>query len=378
MALRRVLRKPAAELGHTLRHSLSAARLRTAEVDTLRDHLHDGAMRYAITSAIVSRLPRGSALPAIAQNAEEAKTHFESVARLLRQLGIAELPTIATVDGHITGPSVGIAAHASACVVTERARMSLPGVAFGYTPESFASYQLAKLPKGLGAYLALTGATLSAQEMVQVGLATHATESTALWRIAEILSTQSNTHLGRTLRNIEEVCLTPRFEELSEADALFHMTSITECFGKSSLVEIVQSLESGRTPWHEQALAVLRASSPLALHLTFNAIQRSANAKCWTSVLNEEAVLNTRALQAVDYRSGAKALELHKRELDRQMVPAAALDRTSEDDDELDCGSDEQMVEMTDADMAKYGDVGLWEHESIENVPSSVVDAYFS
>ena len=35
-------------------------------------------------------------------------------------------------------------AHAACGVVTERTRLALPGPTFGYVPESFASFQLAR------------------------------------------------------------------------------------------------------------------------------------------------------------------------------------------------------------------------------------------
>ena len=102
-----------------------------------------------------------------------------------------EMPTVAVIDGHCSGAAVGVSAHATACVVTERSRLSLPGAAFGTVTEAFASYQLSRLPRGLGAYLSLTGAAPSAREMVELGLATHMTESTALWRVEEALGLQS-------------------------------------------------------------------------------------------------------------------------------------------------------------------------------------------
>merc|ERR1719502_304528 len=78
----------------------------------------------------------------------------------------------------------------SACVVTERTRLGLPGAAYGYVPESFSSYQLARLPQGVGAYLALTGAELSGPELVRLQLATHITESHAVDNVERILSEQ--------------------------------------------------------------------------------------------------------------------------------------------------------------------------------------------
>ena len=151
---------------------------------------------------------------------ERAK-HFQSISNLLRTMGSGDLPTVAVMDGVVTGPTLGVGVHAIACVVTERTSMSLPGPAHGFVPESFATYQLARLqPAGLGAYLTLTGAALTGAEMMELGLATHATESQAIRHIERELSQQTTRHVGRTLRNVELACIEPRQESYTEAHAL--------------------------------------------------------------------------------------------------------------------------------------------------------------
>eukprot|EP00966_Prymnesium_polylepis_P214480 4966967-Prymnesium_polylepis.1 len=112
------------------------------------------------------------------------------------------------------------------------------------------------MPRGMGAYLSLTGATLSAREMLDVGIATHLTESQALWRVDQALAQLEAPHLGRALRTVEEVSIAPRMHEYSDADALFFADHIATCFGGESLREVVDALAAGDTPWHRQALAL--------------------------------------------------------------------------------------------------------------------------
>ena len=59
------------------------------------------------------------------------------------------------LDGNLQGPALGLAAHARFSVVTDRTRLVLAGAEFGFVPESFASYQLARLPGGLGTHRSL-------------------------------------------------------------------------------------------------------------------------------------------------------------------------------------------------------------------------------
>ncbi|KAL3917946.1 MAG: hypothetical protein SGPRY_006199 [Prymnesium sp.] len=291
-ALRRsgVLGSSASEVKHLFRERLPSPRLTSPRLNLLSQRLHDAARRFHITSLICSGLGRGSELRGLSTERKATK-HYGSLTSLLRQMGESTLPAIATIDGHVTGAAVGIGAFASACVVTERARMSLPGPAFGFVPESFASYQLARLPKGMGAYLSLTGASLSAREMV----------------------TQ---HLGRTLRNLDEVCMEPRFED--EEEALFHKDAIAESFGKGSLGEIVTSLEAGKKGY------------------------------------------------------GREGLEYHKKQLDREVMQTVRLDATAEEEAEA------EEPDISESEARKYGNVGVWEHDDIESVPATTVEEYFA
>ena len=196
-------------------------RLRTSDVRKLQDTLTASEKQHAVNSVVVHGVATGSDLGQLrgAPQASRAE-HFEQMAALLRQLGESSLPVVIALDGNVSGSAVGLGAHASGCVVTERTRMSLPGPAFGYVPESFANYQLARLPRGLGAYLSLTGASLTGAEMVKLGLATHATEASALWRVEAGLGEQRSRHTGRALSAVAEACISPPDAESTLLDAV--------------------------------------------------------------------------------------------------------------------------------------------------------------
>ena len=116
--------------------------------------------------------------------------------------------------------------------MTERTRLALPGPTFGYVPESFASFQLAReLPDGVGAYLALTGAALTGAELVTLGLATHITESQALPRVeaelAQWMSARRGGGAATARRLVDETCVAPpaAAAELDDSHAL-HLSLI--------------------------------------------------------------------------------------------------------------------------------------------------------
>ena len=143
---------------------------------------------------------------------EERASHYRDVAHLLRssvRRSCRQSPSSTAAS-----PAARLAsARTSICVVTERTRACYPGPAYGFLTESFAAYQLTRLPEeyqGVGAYLMLTGATLTGQELVDIGLATHSTESQAIGRIEAEVRHQRARHLGRTIRTVETGLIEPR------------------------------------------------------------------------------------------------------------------------------------------------------------------------
>src|SRR5271170_497750 len=80
-------------------------------------------------------------------------------------------PVIAIMDGMVMGGGVGLSAHASHRVVTERSAVAMPEVGIGFFPDIGASFLLARAPGHVGTYLALTGDRMSAADAIYCGFA---------------------------------------------------------------------------------------------------------------------------------------------------------------------------------------------------------------
>ena len=315
---------------------------------------------------------------------EHVADHFHDVASLVCTLGEAPLPAVAILDGMVMGGALGIGAHASACVVTERTRMRLLGPQFGFLPESFASFALSKLPfPGLGAYLALTGALLTGPEMADVGLATHTTESHTVPRLHEELSRQRQRALGLSLRNLEIRCVELRPDAYDKTHALYYRDQIAECFSQSSVSAILSKLRAGDSPWHMQAAHCLSLASPLMLALTLETLRRSAalEAERWPSALRTEAVLCSNVVsRSPDFARGAESLQATKEALLRQgganMAGCKAKMNVLHDVAPM---QENTAVETAFTQGAANGsNSGIWEHRHAEDVTSDSVAQYFN
>ena len=80
-------------------------------------------------------------------------------------------PYVAIMDGIVLGGGIGISAHASHRIVTERSKLGLPETGIGFIPDVGASWLLTRSPGELGTYLALSASTVRAGDAIAIGLA---------------------------------------------------------------------------------------------------------------------------------------------------------------------------------------------------------------
>src|SRR5918997_7125809 len=89
-------------------------------------------------------------------------------------------PWVSFIDGVCMGGGIGVSVHNGPRVATENALLAMPETAIGFFPDVGTSHVLPRLPDGVGAWLALTGARLRGAESVHAGLATHYVPKAAL------------------------------------------------------------------------------------------------------------------------------------------------------------------------------------------------------
>ncbi|MCX0247707.1 3-hydroxyisobutyryl-CoA hydrolase, partial [Streptomyces drozdowiczii] len=82
-------------------------------------------------------------------------------------------PYVALMDGIVMGGGVGVSAHGSVRIVTERSRIAMPETGIGFVPDVGGTYLLGAAPGELGTHLALTGEAVGAADALLCGLADH-------------------------------------------------------------------------------------------------------------------------------------------------------------------------------------------------------------
>ena len=96
-------------------------------------------------------------------------------------------PYVALIDGIVMGGGVGLSVHGSHRVAGDRFSFAMPEVSIGFFPDVGATWFLPRLPGELGAYCALTGERLGADDGVAATVATHRVSSSRFADLADAL-----------------------------------------------------------------------------------------------------------------------------------------------------------------------------------------------
>src|SRR6185437_8235297 len=80
-------------------------------------------------------------------------------------------PYVAFMDGIVMGGGVGLSAHSSHRVVTERTKLAMPEVGLGFFPDVGGTFLLSRSPGEIGTYFGLTGQTMNGPDAVHARFA---------------------------------------------------------------------------------------------------------------------------------------------------------------------------------------------------------------
>jgi len=218
-------------------------------------------------------------------------------------LGIARFgkPWVPLIDGVCMGGGIGVSVHNGPRVATESALLAMPETAIGFFPDVGTSYVLPRLPAGLGAWLALTGARLKSADAVHAGLATHFVPRARL------------PELRAALVESGDASAVERFAESSPpASFEAHRDAIRRCFAADTVPGILRALEVEGTDWAAEQAAVLRRMSPTSLFVTLELLRRGAGMALDGCLAMELALTRAVVQRHPDFREGVRAVLVDK------------------------------------------------------------------
>lgn len=285
---------------------LAMVRTMTAALNEWRD---EAAVEFVILDGAGTRgLCAGGDVKAITAvpegRAERGRTFWREEYTLIAMIAHYPKPIVALMDGIVMGGGIGISAHTSHRIVTERSRLAMPETAIGLIPDVGATWLLARAPGHSGVYLGLTGTPMNAADAIYAGFADRMVPSE---RLAGLIERLCNPYAG-SIERVLAVSTMP-----AGASALASRAGeIAASFGHSSLERIMAALTEHGSDWSRSVRAGLEGRSPLCLKTTLAAIRAARTMQTLEEALDMEYRITTRLLEHGEFVEGARARLIEK------------------------------------------------------------------
>jgi enoyl-CoA hydratase/carnithine racemase len=266
------------------------------------------------------------------------KAFFTQEYRLDYCLHTFPKPIIAWGNGIIMGGGLGLFAASHIKIVTQSARIAMPEITIGLFPDVGGSYFLNRMPAGIGMFLGLTGASINANDTLDIGLADAIIAHEQKASFIEAL-------LALPLINSDQICrLTEQFKDdnlaLREPNIAPLMAQLSSLSSSSSLQQSIVSLreiaeQQPDNHYVQKALATFEKGSAVTAHLVYQQLKRGADLSLADCFRMELSMAFTCAALG-EFEEGVRAL-------------------------------------LIDKDNAPQ-----WKYANIDEVPSSVIEAHFA
>ncbi|HVX23381.1 MAG TPA: enoyl-CoA hydratase/isomerase family protein [Acidimicrobiales bacterium] len=209
-------------------------------------------------------------------------------------------PVVAIMDGIVMGGGVGISAHASHRVVTERSVVAMPEVGIGFAPDVGGTWLLSHAPGELGTHVALTAGSLGPADAIEAGLADVHVATSDLPAVFAALA-----HTGVD-GAIAAVTSDPPAGQLAA-----WRRWIDRCYQADTVEEIVDRLL--REGGHAAAAANdILTRSPTSLKVALRALRQARGLPNLERALEVEYRISTTFLCTADFVEGVRAQVIDK------------------------------------------------------------------
>lgn len=221
--------------------------------------------------------------------------------RLNARIDRYSLPYIAIMNGIVMGGGVGISAHGSHRVVTERSLVAMPECLIGLIPDVGGTWLLANAPGHLGEFLGLTGWRMSGADAILAGFADTLVKSEDLQKLTQRLEHDA------TLSVLDDLG-----QQSAPAPLTAHLACIERHFEKETALECLLSLESDPSEFAQQSATMIRRASPISVACAFALIRHARTLSSLEQALGAEYRFCFRAITDGEFLEGIRAQVIDK------------------------------------------------------------------
>lgn len=217
-------------------------------------------------------------------------------------------PYVALMDGITMGGGVGLSAHGSLRIVTERTRLAMPETGIGYFPDVGATWLLPRAPGEAGTWMGLAGSEIGAADAIHAGLADLLVPSARLGELVAALA-----GLPPDAGQDRAVETAARFAVPAEGGVLARNAALVDrTFRFDSVAEILTALAAEADPFAAEALATIGRRSPTSLKLTLKLLRLGRDSAGLEECLDREFAAAVHLLTQHDFYEGVRAALIDK------------------------------------------------------------------
>lgn len=220
-------------------------------------------------------------------------------------------PYVAWMDGIVMGGGVGVSAHGSVRLVTERTRLAMPEAIIGFFPDVGGLWFLANAPGELGTHVALTGAPVGAQDAVVLGMADEVVPAPAKEAVLEGLRADPRAGASELAERATQGQGWDAPPSVNGSWLEANRAWIDECYAGDDAAVILGRLLTHETREAREAGALVAARSPHSVAVTLEAIRRAATMDVH-EVLEQDTLLGAAFARHPDFAEGVRAQVVDK------------------------------------------------------------------
>ena len=217
-------------------------------------------------------------------------------------------PYVAFMDGIVMGGGVGLSAHSSHRVVTEKTKLAMPEVGLGFFPDVGGTWLLSHSPGEVGTYFGLTGQTMNGPDAIYSGFADAVVPSAMLPALREALT---KVPARATAAEIKALIAGFATSETSGPVAA-QRAQIDKWFAHDRMQDIVGALRQDGSELAQATLKVLGEKSPRGMVVTLKLLRLARKAASLEECLVREYRAALQVFASDDFREGVRAAVIDK------------------------------------------------------------------
>jgi enoyl-CoA hydratase len=217
-------------------------------------------------------------------------------------------PYVAFMDGIVMGGGVGLSAHSSHRIVTERTKLAMPEVGLGFFPDVGGTFLLSRSPGEIGTYFGLTGQTMNGPDAIHARFADAVVPSAKWPELREALTKVRPGTTSSEIRTLIDGFATGE----TAGPVAAKEAQIDAWFAHDRMEDIVAALKQDGSELAQATLKTLGEKSPRGMVVTLKLLRLARQARTLEECLVREYRAALEVFRSDDFREGVRAAVIDK------------------------------------------------------------------